>query len=120
MVVLANRRLGPAVELIVSARVGSEILGEIALAARPMARARWEIELVGWLDRRAKLADQVLDVAEIAWTPEHFPAQRQFLLEVIARAAWTSYHAPALDHLRRLIEAHPRDSVQFGRRWQYE
>ena len=118
MVVLANRRLGPSAELFLSTRVGSEILREIAEAARPLARARWELELVVWLDRRAELDDQVFDVGEIAWTPEHFFAQRHFLLEAVGRAAWSSDHAPALDHLRRLIEAHPRDSVQFGRRWQ--
>src|SRR5258706_8751605 len=120
MVVLANRRLGPSAELLLSTRVGSEILREIETSARPLARARWEIELVGWLARRAEMDDHVLDVAEIAWTPEHFYVQRQFLLEAIGRAAWSSEHGFALDHLRRLIEAHPRNSVQFGRRWQYE
>ncbi len=30
-----------------------------------------------------------------------------------------SEHAAALERWRRMIEAHPRDSVQFGRRWSW-
>ena len=59
-----------------------------------------------------------IDVSEIAWTPDHFEAQRRFLLAAIDRAAVGSEHALAFDRWRRLIEAHPRDSVQVGRRWQ--
>jgi hypothetical protein len=58
-------------------------------------------------------------VGEIAWTPDHFDTQRQFLLEAIGRAAASSEHGSAFDRWRRLIEAHPRESVQVGRRWRW-
>src|SRR5215213_7107458 len=72
MVVFSNRRLGPSAELFVSIEVASTLLRETAAAARPVAEARWEVELVLWLDSRADAGSQVLDVADIAWTPEHF------------------------------------------------
>jgi hypothetical protein len=118
MVVFSNRRLGPSAELLVSDEVASAMLFATAATARPVAQARWERELVEWLERRA--AAKVHDVGEIAWTPDHFEAQRQFLTDAIAKAAMESEHATALLRWRGLIEAHPRDSVQVGRRWQWE
>jgi hypothetical protein len=119
MVVFANRRLGPAVELVVSPEAASELLREVAQAAQPFAAARWEHELVTWLERCAASESAVLDVTDIAWTPEHFERQRTFLLEAVQRAAVASAHGRALGRWAAMIEAHPRDSVQVGRRWQW-
>ncbi len=123
---LSNRRLGPAAELLVSAAVAEAMLRETAAAARPAAEGRWEHELVRWLEERAgppgptpegRPAEAALDVSEIAWTPDNFERQKQFLLRAIEQAAEISEHARALRRWSRMIEAHPRDSVQFGRRW---
>jgi hypothetical protein len=116
MIVFSNHRLGPASELLVSIEVAEAMLRATAEAARPTARARWELELVQWLGERASRRG-TLDVGDIAWTPEHFEGQRRFLLDAIARAAAGCEHARALGRWARLIEAHPRDSVQVGRRW---
>ena len=118
MVVFSNQRLGASAELLVSDDVAAEMLRATAEQARPFAEARWERELVDWLARRAE-SKGPLDVSEIAWTPDHFEAQRRFLLSAIERAAEGSEHGLAFDRWRRLIEAHPRDSVQVGRRWQW-
>lgn len=118
MVVFSNQRLGASAELLVSDEVASQMLKTTAAFGRPLAKARWEHELVDWLEKRADVRTQ-LDVAEIAWTPDHFEDQRAFLLEIIARASAGSEHGLAFDRWRRLIEAHPRDSVQVGRRWQW-
>ena len=118
MVVFSNQRLGASAELLVSDDVAVEMLKATAEQARPFAEARWERELVDWLARRAE-SKGPLDVSEIAWTPDHFEAQRRFLLSAIERAAEGSEHGLAFDRWRRLIEAHPRDSVQVGRRWQW-
>lgn len=120
MVVFANRRLGPSAELLVSDEVAAAMLRATADAARPVAEARWERELVLWLERRAAAPGKMLDAGEIAWTPDHFEAQRGFLADAIVRAAKGSDHSAALGRWLRLIEAHPRDSVQVGRRWQWE
>ncbi|HSD88649.1 MAG TPA: hypothetical protein VLB44_14070, partial [Kofleriaceae bacterium] len=72
MVVFSNQRLGPSAELLVSDDVAKTILRATAAAARPVAEARWEVELVLWLDSRAERSGQVLDVTDIAWTPDHF------------------------------------------------
>lgn len=152
MVVFSNRRLGPSAELLVSDDVARAMLGDTATAARPFAEARWEVELVLWLDRHsASLRDAarsseagpcgrramhiesapaatrqssrggyVLDVSDIAWTPDHFEAQRMFFTSAIMRAAAGTEHALAFDRWRRLIEAHPADSVQVGRRWLWQ
>ncbi|HWO20719.1 MAG TPA: hypothetical protein VNO30_18255 [Kofleriaceae bacterium] len=130
MVVFSNRRLGPAAELLVSSAVAASMLRATAEAARAEAAARWEQELVRWLEDRATPRDSAtressrgrppeatLDVAEIAWTPENFDRQRRFVLQAIERAAETSEHARALRRWAQLIEAHPKDSVQFGRLW---
>jgi hypothetical protein len=119
VVVFSNQRLGASAELLVSDDVALEMLRSTAAQALPVAAARWEHELVRWLERRAgeSLTLATLDVSEIAWTPDHFEAQRAFLLAAIERAAEGSEHGLAFDRWRRLIEAHPRDSVQVGRRW---
>lgn len=118
MVVLSNHRLGPSAELLVSPEVAGEVLRAVAEAARPEARARWEQELVSWLERCAA-AGQAIDVADIAWTPDHFERQRAFLTGAIRRAEATSPHGRALGRWCQMIEAHPRESVQVGRRWQW-
>lgn len=121
MVVFSNQRLGARAELLVSDDVALAMLRATAAQALPLAAARWEHELVRWLERRAgeNLGLATLDVGEIAWTPDHFEAQRAFLLAAIERAAEGSEHGLAFDRWRRLIEAHPRDSVQVGRRWNW-
>ena len=117
MVVFSNHRLGPAAELFVSDDVAITMLRETAAAARPFAEARWEVELVLWLDSRADAGAQLLDVDDIAWTPEHFATQRAFVVAAIQRAARCGEHALAFDRWRRMVEAHPAESVQVGRRW---
>lgn len=124
MVVFSNQRLGPRAELVVSNEVAAAMLQATADAIRTRAEARWERELLRWLDERALATARVtttesLDVGEIAWTRDHFDAQRWFLLDAIVRAAIRSEHASALERWRQMIEAHPRDSVQFGRRWNW-
>lgn len=119
MVVFSNRRLGPSAELLVSGEVAGELLREVAAAARPSAQARWEHELVTWLVRHAASRSTSFDVSDIAWTPEHFERQRDFLAEAIRRAQASSRHARALARWCEMIEAHPRESVSVGRRWQW-
>jgi hypothetical protein len=118
MVVFSNHRLGPSAELVVSCEAAAQLLREVAAAAGPTAQARWEHELVTWLERCAA-SGHGFDVAEIAWTPEHFERQRRFLLDAVQRAAPTSRHGRALVRLTAMIESHPRESVQVGRRWQW-
>lgn len=120
MVVFSNRRLGPSAELFVSDEVAHALLHETAAAARPFAEARWEVELVLWLDSCADAGAQQLDIEDIAWTPDHFAAQRRFVLAAIERAAASSgLHALAFARLRHLLEAHPAEAVCVGRRWQW-
>ncbi len=116
MIVFSNRRLGPASELLVSPGVAESMLRETAIAASSTANGWWERELVRWLRDRAGTTAS-LDVGEVAWSPENFETQRQFLLASIQEAARTSEHARALGRWAAMIEAHPRDSVQVGRRW---
>lgn len=122
MLVFSNDRLGASAEIVVSNEVAAAMLQEVADAIRTRAEARWELELLRWLDDRALAAGRTtgtlaIDVSEIAWTRDHFDAQRWFLIDAVTRATMQSDHAAALDRWRRMIEAHPRDSVQFGRRW---
>lgn len=119
MVVYSNRRLGAASELLVSAEVASELLADTAAAARPLAQGRWELELVLWLEDRAHRLGMDLDVEDIAWSPENFERQKRFLIDSIERAAVTSRHARALHLWCRLFEAHTREHVVVGRRWQW-
>ena len=116
MIVFSNRRLGPASELLVSPGVAESMLRETAIAASSTATGWWERELVRWLSDRAGTTASI-DVGEVAWSPENFETQRQFLLASIQEAARTSEHARALGRWAAMIEAHPRDSVQVGRRW---
>jgi hypothetical protein len=119
LVVFSNRRLGPGAELLVSRAVAGELLREVAAAAGPAAQARWEHELVSWLQRCAASGSTSIDVADIAWTPEHFERQRRFLVEAIQRAQSGSRHGRALTRWCGMVEAHPRESVSVGRRWQW-
>jgi hypothetical protein len=116
MIVFSNHRLGAASELLVSPLVAETMLRETAVAASSTANGWWERELVRWLRDRAGTSAS-LDVGEVAWSPENFETQRQFLLAAIHEAARTSEHARALGRWAAMIEAHPRDSVQVGRRW---
>ena len=123
MLVLSNRRVGPAAELTVSRAIGHSVFRDVAAAARPIANALWERELVRWLDEQAaRIAaghghEIRIDVGDIAFTPQHFEHQRRFLLDAITLAHVQSEYSRALSAWADLIEAHPRDSVQFGRRW---
>jgi hypothetical protein len=118
MVVFSNRRLGAGAEMMVSDEVAVELLRATAAEARPYAKGRWEHELVVWLERRAT-PGLGLDVGDIAWTPDHFEAQRGFLLAAIGRAAAGSGHGLAFERWHHLIAAHPRALVLVGRRWQW-
>ena len=95
------------------------VLSETVEAARPFAKARWERELVMWLDSIATVGVAMLDVDDIAWTPEHFATQQVFLMQSIQRAALCGEHALVFERWRRMVEAHPADAVQVGRRWQW-
>jgi hypothetical protein len=119
MIVFSNHRLGPAAELLVSVEVAEQMLRGTAEAARPAADGRWERELVQWLAERSRLCTALdeVDVGDIAWTPDHFEGQRRFLLAAIEQAARGSQHARALTRWAAMIQAHPKDSVQVGRRW---
>jgi hypothetical protein len=117
MIVFSNHRLGPAAELLVSPEVAEGMLRETAKAAAPSANGWWERELVRWLTDRARSSQAGLDVGDIAWSPEHFDRQRGFLIAAIEAAARSSQHARALTRWAAMIEAHPRESVQVGRRW---
>jgi hypothetical protein len=119
MVVFSNHRLGASAELLVSREVAAALLREVAATAGPSAQARWEHELVTWLERWAASGQTSMDVSDIAWTPDHFERQRGFLVDAIQRAAHSSPNARALARWAGLIEAYPRELVQVGRRWQW-
>jgi hypothetical protein len=119
MVVFSNRRLGPAMELLLSEDVSAAMLRSTAAAAQPLAQSRWEHELVVWLEDRARQSGLDLDVGDIAWSPEHFERQRAFVVDAIERAALGSEHVRALVRWCRLVVEHPRDSIVVGRRWQW-
>ena len=119
MVVFSNRRLGPSAELLVSREAAGELLREVAEIARPLAQARWEHELIAWLERCAAAPGPSLDVSDIAWTPEYFERQRSFVLAAIERTCEASRHDRALARWRWMIEAHPSESVSVRRRWQW-
>ena len=117
MVVFSNRRLGPGAELIVSRTVAGAMLEELASAARASLASRWEHELVAWLGDLIGGELSVLDVEDIAWTPEHFELQRELLVEALDRAARGSRHERALRSWSRMIAEHPREAIRVGRRW---
>ena len=116
MVVLSNRRLGPASELVVSSRVAAAAFAAAAAIAASRADGRWERELAHWLGTRA-IAPEDVDVGDIAWTPEHFESQRGFLLAVLEAACEDGADRRTMERWAAMIEAHPRESVQVGRRW---
>jgi len=118
VIVLSNRALGPRAELMVSNSALQDMLHAVARVAEARATARWELELVRWLDARAE-AGGALDVSDIAWTPEHFEAQREFVVTAIVQARDTSIHASALTRWSRMIEVHPRHAIICGRRWHW-
>ncbi len=122
MMVFSNHRLGPAVELMVSGPVAASMFRQTAAAASTVASSRWEHELVRWLEDCANRIGSiaVIDVSEIAWSPEYFDRQRGFVLDAVERAAARSAHSRVLRGWAQLIAAHPRDSVQFGRRWVWQ
>jgi hypothetical protein len=113
---LTNRRLGPGSQLSLASEVVATMLREIADAARPMANARWEHELVRWLDVRASRPVS-LDVSDLAWTPEHFESQRKFVVDAIHHALESSGCEAVMRRWMVMIAAHPRDCVKAGRRW---
>ena len=119
MVVYSNRRIGAAAELLVSSEVAGAMLADTAAAARPLAQGRWELEFVLWLEDRAHRLATDLDVEDIAWSPENFERQKRFVIDSIERAAVGSPHARALHLWSRLFEAHTREHVVVGRRWQW-
>jgi hypothetical protein len=119
MVVYSNHRLGAAAELLLSPEVASALLADVAAAARPLAQGRWELELVLWLEDRAHRLATDLDVDDIAWSPENFERQKRFVIDSIERAAVASPHSRALHLWCRLFEAHTREHVVVGRRWQW-
>ncbi len=111
-----NRRLGPAAEVFVSEDVARAILVATSVAAREAATARWEHELADWLATQAPIEVDV-DVADIAWSLDHFEAQRRFVLGAIERAARRCDHGRALALWGRQIEAYRREDVGARRRW---
>ena len=125
MLVFSNQKLGPAAELMVSREVAIAVLRSVAEAARVFAAAHWERELVRWLDERTAWVasssttamNLAIDVGDIAWTPQHFDRQRRFLLDAIEEARGEVPYSRQLTDWADLIKAHPRASVQFGRRW---
>jgi hypothetical protein len=120
MVVFSNHRLGPSAELMVSDEVARGMLAAVIAVEDPPATGRWERELVRWLGGHAGSLPDALDVSDIAWTPDHFELQRNFLIERILGAFQVRRDlAAALSHWRRMIEAHPREAVQVGRLWQF-
>jgi hypothetical protein len=119
MVVFSNRRLGAGAELVVSRDLAQAMLSATTSMARTSAAGRWELELVDWLAEQAA-NPCTIDVADIAWTPDHFDVQRRFLIDAIFRASAGTGHEIAYRRWIELIETHPRESVRFGRRWAWQ
>ena len=119
MVVFSNHRLGPASEIRVSDDTARTVLRDTARAAAPVASARWEHELVRWLEAGAEQPPESnnIDVGDIAWTPDHFEPQRRFLIEAINAARVVSEESMILQRWATMIEAHPRDSVRTSQLW---
>ena len=120
MITIGNLRADDAPVLALTRRAACDALDALARAATDLARARWEHELAAWLaDRRRAIATgalALLDVGEIAWTPERFAEQQAFVAACCARAADGS---DALAHLAALIARHRRADVRVGRRWRW-
>jgi hypothetical protein len=122
MFVFSNRRRGAAAEVVVSEELAVAMLAGVAAAAGEAAGSHWERELTRWLTARAGTAAQggSLDVSDLAWSPENFLAQQQFVLSAIADAARAGgRESKALARWGALVEAHPRSFVQVGRRWNW-
>lgn len=123
MLVLSNQRIGPTAERMVARDIGASLVRSVAQVARASASSHWERELVRWLDERAQWIVSstsraiVLDVSDIAFTPQHFDRQRRFLLDAIDGACADVRYVRVLTDWADLIKAHPRDSVQLSRRW---
>ena len=115
MVVFSNHRLGASAELLVSDDVAAidPARDRRRSPARSPRRGGSSSSCCG-STAAPSTRPTVLDVTDIAWTPDHFEPQRRFLLDAILRAAAQADHALAFDRWRRMIEAHPADSVQVG------
>ena len=128
MVVLSNHRLGRGFEMLAANAVASRMLRAVAAAAVTHASSRWEHELVRWLELQAASCDAdvvrrasiTIDVGEIAWSRDHFAAQKEFLIAAILRTAIHDEYARLLARWQELVEAHPAASVQVGRRWNWQ
>ncbi len=123
MFVFSNRRRGAAAEVTVSEELAVAMLEGVAAAAGAVAASHWERELTRWLTARATGAATggSLDVSDLAWSPDHFLAQQQFVLAAIADAARTGgRESKALGRWAAQVEAHPRSFVQVGRRWNWQ
>ncbi|MCA9673842.1 MAG: hypothetical protein H6708_13440 [Kofleriaceae bacterium] len=128
MITFSNHGADGAPTATVAERVAVRALDAVIDAGRVAARGRWELELVAWLsDRRRAIAAGIragLDVAEVAWTPEHFAEQQRFVAAICASAARATAGADAdvatgVAGLGRVVAAHRRDLVGFGRRWRW-
>ena len=109
-------------EVAVPRPIAARAIAVVAVAAAESARDRWERELAAWLEEHARaLARGVtgLEVAALAWSPEHFAEQQRFVLDAVARGAHGADPDVriALDRLAALIAGHERSWVLAGRRW---
>jgi hypothetical protein len=126
--VISNLRRDDSCVVALSRAAMDRLLAALVEAGQGRADARWERELVVWLDRRREALRSGerdgLDLSEIAWTPERFPEQQGFLLALLdgliaARGPGTDgvEVGAALQGLRHLVEDYPREIVVVGRRW---
>ena len=118
--VFSNARMGH--EVAVPRPVAVRALAAVAEAAADRARDRWQRELAAWLGEQARaiaLGACGLEIALIAWTPDHFAEQQAFALAMVAAGAFGTEAEVrvALDRLAALIAGHQRAWVISGRRW---
>jgi hypothetical protein len=126
VITFSNLRAAESLTFTTSERGAVVMLGALIDTARGAAADRWEQELAAWLDdRRWAIAGGVragLDLGELAFTPEHFPAQQRFVVAICeqasARAADPTLAADLL-RLRELAAHHAREHVSVGRRWRW-
>jgi hypothetical protein len=123
--VLSNLRRDDSCVVALSRAAMDRLLAAVVDAGHTRADARWERELVVWLDRRREALRSGertgLDLSEIAWTPERFPEQQAFLLAVLDGLDDDgSELAAAASELRRLVAEYPREIVVVGRRWAWD
>jgi hypothetical protein len=123
---ISSVRLDESRSVALSRTAIDRLFAVLAASGDGRAEARWERELVAWLENRrdaVRTGDRPgLDLSEIAWTPERFPEQRAFLLALIDAAGETAAGRdpelePALAALRGLAADYPREFVVVGRRW---